>query len=338
MAAPIEIGTKAKPHYSSKPLKHLGLVAGRCDELGIVELIAQWIPQHEEKQRVSIEPAVQAMILNGLGFANRALYRSPLFLSDKPVKRLIGEGIEADHLNDDRLGRVLDTIYEYNPNLLYSQLATAVVNSWGLGCPFGHLDSTGFHTDGEYNSNQVPQEGVVPLTKGYSHDHRPDLNQVVLQLICERPAGIPLLMQTLNGNHRDQESFRDMVENFTEPRRVDFGVEYRIADSALYTANNLSSMNTLLWISRVPETLNLAGDLIDVVAPGLRSDLTQKSCRRFEVEYGGVQQRWVIIFSPQAYQRAQPTVNQPCHKQSTTESKALAKRCQQDFACEAEAR
>ncbi len=67
-------------------------------------------------------------------------------------------------------------------------------------------------------------------------------------------------------------------------------------------------------------------------------DRTQTAFRRFEVEYGGVQQRWVIIFSPKAYQRAQQTVDKQCYKPSTAESKEFAKLGQQDFACEADAR
>ncbi len=339
MSAHIETGTMAHPqHYSSKQLDHLGLVSGMCDELGIVELIDQWVPKEKEKQIVSIGQGVKAMLLNGLGFANLAWYLTSLFFRDKPLDRLIGEGIEAEHRNDDRLGRVLDAIYEYDPTVWDSQLAAAVVKHLGLLCRFGHLDSTGFHSDGEYNSHEVPEEGVVHLTKGYSRDHRPDLNQVVLQLIGERQAGIPLLMQTLNGNNSDKESFRDLVGNFTEQMRVDCGIEYLIADSALYAAETLSSMNTLLWISRVPETLNLAGDVIDVVASGLMCDPTQAAFRRYEVEYGGVKQRWVIRFSPHAFQRAHKTVAKQCGKQSTAESKAFAKLCQPDFACEADAR
>jgi len=37
------------------------------------------------------------MVLNGLGFAEQALYLTPHFFRDKPVERLIGEGIEAEH-------------------------------------------------------------------------------------------------------------------------------------------------------------------------------------------------------------------------------------------------
>lgn len=338
MAAHIETGTMAHPqHYSSKQLDHLGLVAGICDELGLAGLIDRLIPQNEEKRTVSIGQAVKAMILNGLGFANRALYLTPLFFRDKPVERLIGEGIEAEHLNDDTLGRSLDAIYKYGPDRLYPQLAAEIVKNLGLSCRFGHLDSTGFHADGKYNSNEAPEEGVIHITKGYSRDHRPDLNQVVLQLISERQAGIPLLMQTLSGNNTDKESFRNMITDFTGQIRTDFGIEYLVADSALYTAETLASMNNLLWISRVPETLGLACDVIDTVAPDLMRDPTRQAFRRFELEYGGVRQRWVIIFSPEAYQRARKTVDKQCRKQSDAELKAFAKFCKQEFACEADA-
>ena len=64
------------------------------------------------------------------------------------------------------------------------------------------------------------------------------------------------------------------------------------------------------------------------------------------MEYGGVKQRWVIVFSPEAYLRARKTVDKQCRKQSAAEAKAFAQPfdrlraplCKQDFACEADAR
>ena len=339
MAAHISTGTMEDPqHFRSQQLDHLGLVAGMYDELGIGELIDTLIPQDAEKRTVSIGQAVKAMVLNGLGFANRALYLTELFFRKKPVERLIGEGIKAEHLNDDVLGRALDAIWDYGSTALYSQLAAQAVRTLGLLCRFGHLDSTGFHVDGRYNSDKKPEEGVIHITKGYSRDHRPDLNQVVLQLVCERQAGIPLLMQSLNGNNSDKESFRKIVTDFIEQMRGDFGMEYLIADSALYTAETLQSMNPLLWISRVPETLNLARDVIDVVAPEWLRTPDKSVFRSLEVEYGGVKQRWVVVFSPEAYQRARKTIDKQCGKQSRAELKAFTKLCKQGFACEADAR
>ena len=123
--------------------------------------------QDEERRTVSLGQLVKAMVLNGLGFANRALYLTPLFFQDKPLERLLGPGIEAAHLNDDALGRALDRIYAYGPSRLYAQVAAQAVQELGLVCRFGHLDSTSFHVDGEYNSGEEEAAGVIRITQGY---------------------------------------------------------------------------------------------------------------------------------------------------------------------------
>ena len=97
------------------------------DELGLPKLIDTVIKQDHEQRYVSVGLCVKAMILNGLGFVNRALYLMPYFFKDKPVERLLGEGITAEQLNDDALGRALDAIYAYGPEPLYGQLAAQSV-------------------------------------------------------------------------------------------------------------------------------------------------------------------------------------------------------------------
>ena len=75
-----------------------------------------------------------------------------------------------------------------------------------------HLDSTSVHVDGRYNSDEPPSEQVVHITKGYSRDHRPDLNQVMLELIVEHQAGIPVLMKPLSGHSRDPQAFGQVIQ------------------------------------------------------------------------------------------------------------------------------
>ena len=135
MAAHVETGTMLAPtHYKSQVIKHLGLVAGMVDELGLVERIDQLMPKDEERRTLSYGQVVKAMIINGLGFNQRALYLSPKFFEDKPVERLLGEGIEADHINDDVQGRTLDAIFRYGPEQFYSQLSVQSVVKLGLKC------------------------------------------------------------------------------------------------------------------------------------------------------------------------------------------------------------
>lgn len=339
MAVHIETGSMASPHhYSSKALNHLGLFAGMYDELGLGDLLDQVLVQDEDGRIVSLGQVVKAMVLNGLGFAHRALYLTPLFFKDKPVGRLLGPGIEAEHLNDDVLGRALDRIYADGPSRLSAQLAARTVQRLGLLCRFAHLDSTSFHVDGGYHSDADEQAGVIRLTQGYSRDHRPDLNQVVLQLLCERQAGIPLLMESLSGNSSDKTSFRETVKAHLRQLQSDVGLEVLIADSALYTLETLKDMNGYQWISRVPETLTLARELIHVVAPDLMQEPTQEAFCTLGTVYGEVRQRWVVVYSPQARQRALKSVNKHCLKQSSAEIKGFERLCNTDFACEADAR
>ena len=338
MAAHIDTGSIEHPdHYKSKNINHLGLVAGMCDELGIVETIDRLIPQDHEQRNVSIGQAVKAMILNGLGFTNRALYLMPHFFQDKPVERLLGADIAAEHLNDDTLGRALDAIYDYGPSELFSHCSIQTVTRLGLQPRCGHLDSTSIHADGKYNSDEEEQDDVIKITNGYSRDHRPDLNQLVLQLICEQQAGIPLLMETLSGNKTDKDSFRNTIKGHIGQLKTDFGMEYFVADSALYVAETLKEMNNIWWISRVPETIKAARDAIDSVATDLMKNPAEPASCSLDSVYADVKQRWVVVYSPQANRRAEKTVNKKMLENTTKELKAFDELCKREFACEADA-
>jgi transposase len=146
------------------------------------------------------------------------------------------------------------------------------------------------------------------------------------------------MMETLSGNNSDKTSFRNMINAHVEQMHNDFHVDYLIADSALYVAETLQDMQDFLWISRAPETLSLACDIIHAVAPDLMSNPMESACRSLGVVYGDVQQRWVVIYSPEARQRVLKTVNKHCLNQSLAEFKACGTLCQQDFSCEGDAR
>lgn len=68
--------------------------------------------------------------------------------------------------------------------------------------------------------------GVVTLTQGYSCDQRPDLNQVMLNLIVEHRAELPLLMQPLSGNSNDTASFGRLIEAHIDQLNTTHQVAY----------------------------------------------------------------------------------------------------------------
>ena len=126
--------------YTTKRLDHLGLVAGFCQEIGLATIIDNALGTSERRQ-VSYGQLFTAMLLNGLGFTGRTLHMYSEFFDDKPVSRLIGEGIEASHINDDALGRCLDALYDEGVSGLYQKIAEKVVGHLKLPCEFTHLDS-----------------------------------------------------------------------------------------------------------------------------------------------------------------------------------------------------
>jgi transposase len=188
-----------------------------------------------------------------------------------------------------------------------------------------------------YNSDVDEPAGVIRITQGYSRDHRPELNQVVLQLLCERQAGIPLLMEALSGNSSDKSAFRETVQAYMEQLQGAVGLKILIADSALYTGETLKDMNAHAWVSRVPETLALARELIHAVAAEIMQEPTQENWCTLGTVYGEVRQRWIVVYSPQARQRALKSVNKHCLKQGHAELTGFERLCNTDFACAAEA-
>jgi transposase len=330
-----------QPCYRTHVLDHLGLVAGMFDELGIGDVIDRATQQNPEMRRVTAGHAVKAMVLNGLGFVNQTLYLVPQFFHHKPTSRLIAPGIAPEHLHDDALGRALDTLYDYGVTELYSLIAATAAERLGLAPTFAHLDSTSFHVDGRYNSDTAPDEQVVHITRGYSRDHRPDLNQVMLELIVEHQAGIPVLMKPLSGNSSDAPAFGQVVREHIDQLQTTYGTTYLVADSALYSEDNLQTLaNTQMkWITRVPATLHEAQSALAQAEPQTMLPMTEGYCSHMLTSTsGGVEQRWVLIYSEPRQPQAKRTVDKQLLKQSDQEVKAFKKLCGNAFACEADAR
>jgi transposase len=327
--------------YRSQILDHLGLVAGMFDELGIGEVVDKATQQNPEMRDLTVGEAVKAMVLNGLGFINQALYLVPRFFHNKPTYRLISPRVAPDQLNDDALGRALDTLYDYGVTELYSLIATTAAMRLGLAPRFAHLDSTSFHVDGRYNSAEEPEAEVIHITRGYSRDHRPDLNQVMLELMVEHQAGLPLLMQPLSGNSSDAQEFGQVIQEHLAQLQTTYGLTYLVADSALYSADNLQKFaeTKLKWITRVPATLQAAQQALAQVAPQDLAPLMEGyRYRVLSSHYGGVAQRWVLIASEHRQAQAQRTVDKQLLTHSAQEVKAFKKLCCMTFACEADAR
>jgi transposase len=328
--------------YDTKRLDHLGIVAGICHEIGLVNTIDGMLPTPSGR-KVSCGQATLAMVLNGLGFTGRALYLMPEYMENKPVKLLIDEELVASDFNDDTLGRALDELFQAGITELFAQVAQDAVAIYQLDVTFAHTDTSSFSLSGQYESEVAKEaetvRGAVKITHGYSKDHRPDLKQVVVTLITSQKGRIPLWLEALDGNSSDKHSFGQSVDAYCH-HLADGETPWFVLDSAAYTADNIANWGTKKrWLTRVPETISEAQTALQSVATDDMTVLDNGyAIHATTSEYGGVRQRWLVVYSEQAAQRELKQLNKRVTRAATEAEKALKTLNNQQFACEKDAR
>ena len=51
------------------------------------------------------------------------------------------------------------------------------------------------------------QNKEITITYGYSRDHRPDLKQLIIEMICSADGDIPIFVKLASGNQADSSCF-----------------------------------------------------------------------------------------------------------------------------------
>lgn len=320
-------------------LDHLGIVAGLVDELEIVEQINQHLGE-DPRERISPGMAVKAMILNGLGLVAAPLYLFEQLFVGKATEHLLGEGVLAEHLNDDRLGRILDALYLGGLSQLFVAICLVAARKFGVERKSAHFDSTSLAVEGDYLSEPQVAQGAAPvpitITYGYSRDRRPDLKQFVMNLVCWADADIPAFIELADGNQSDKARFAALMQEFKS--QWNFEGLY-VADSVLYSDENLQQLSGLRWLTRVPLTLRMASDLVNQLSEFALAPTRLEGYRIAAVccDYGGVQQRWFVVESQERKKADLKKLDKTLTHATAHWQSQLRQLCTQEFACEADA-
>jgi transposase len=374
---------KQIPEIKTQDIDHLGIVAGIVDEIGIVEIINTIIGTHS-LEKVSAGHVVKAMILNCMGFLTAPLYLFSQFFVGKATEHLIGKGVLPEHLNDDRLGRVLDDLHQKGLTKIFIIIAIAAAKKFQIEVKRLHLDGSSFHVHGEYKtptenednkstdvavqesatkeqkqehspekelkkteelveeagaeSGENPEEKIIEITYGYSRDHRPDLKQYLINIISSSDGDIPLFFHVGDGNESEKSRFPLLIQEFKQ-QWTDEDIEVFVADSALYSAENITTLGELPWISRVPLTIDSAQQLVESLSNEQFDDCQISGYRISEQasSYGGVAQRWLVVESATRRESDLQQWEKQLSKQEKTQLAALKKLSNQQFNCQVDA-
>jgi transposase len=303
-------------------LDHLGVIASVIQDLGLIAMInARLVPDAQDVMTPG--EGVAGMILNGLGFANRPMSLTPQFFANKPLDLLFRDGIRADMFNRVTLGRVLDEAHAYGCDRLFQELALAVCAQEGIDRRFNHLDPTSFALSGD----SVPDgdEHAIRITHGYSKEHRPDLKQAVLERMVSQDGGIPCVSKRWDGHTSDTQIFQERAQAFMSVWKTSPSPRYLMADAKLDTADNAANLQGLGFITRLANPL---GVVSHVIAHALAWDTWHafdETTRDQGVErcHDGMAQRWLVVYSQAALERAEATVNQATQRDDTAIEKPL---------------
>ena len=347
---------KLKPQEMEiQNIDHLGIVAGIIDAIGLVEIINELIVE-EKGEKVSAGHVVKAMILNGLGFVSKPLYMFPKYFETIACEHLVGTGVKPEYLNDDKLGRVMDKLFIKGLDTVFFIIALKAAKKFGISLSSSHLDSSSMHVHGQYNTSlpevifeskeavnpqeleelvvKAPKE--ITITYGYSRDHRPDLKQFIIELICSGDGDIPIFLKLASGNQADSSCFGEIAVEYQKQIEVNSLI---VADCAMYTESNLKLMSDLRWLSRVPLSIKSAQSLISTL---LESEFRESNLSGYKfasktVTYAEIEQTWLVV---QSQDRKESDLRKLSQKISKAESKAiqeLKKLSKDKFACEADA-
>ncbi len=148
---------------------------------------------------------------------------------------------QLGQLNDDRVGRSLDRLFDGTTSQFLMDVVRQMVSEFDLKMDELHNDSTSISFFGQYED--ATQEGerrgkpTAAVTYGHSKAHRPDLKQLLYILTVTDDGGVPVYFTTASGNVTDDTTHQETWELLTQlTGRKDF---LYVADCKLATTKNL---------------------------------------------------------------------------------------------------
>lgn len=315
-------------------VKHLPIVKDYADRLGLVELVNHLVPSE-----MNLKPGLYflGMVLDTLSGRN-PLYRLEEFFEEQDTELLLGKKVDAKLFNDVNVGRFIDQVFGVGAVKIFKAISVRAVSAFGLNCRHVHFDTTSRSVYGDYETyGNDPFE----ITYGHSKDHRPDLKQFLISMLCV-DRNVPVFGKIEDGNASDKSLNNDVLSEISKYMAVHglgAGAFIYVADSAAVTKKNLKTMGkNILFISRLPANFKECGRVIkEAVSKDAWEDIgviaetkpTQKRPAAYyksyetEVTLYGESYRAVVIHSSAHDKRRQKRIE----RELTEEKKAITEKC-----------
>ena len=229
---------------------HLPIIKQFAKEINLVDTINTMV-----KSQMQLQPgqAVLAMVLDTLS-GRTPLYRLKEFFHEKDTELLLGSQMDPELFCDHNLGRVLDKIFDTGAQTIFSQLSQNAVKRFEIDSRNVHFDTTSISVYGDYDLTEEP----FKITYGHSKDHRADLKQFLISMLCVN-RNIPIVGAPKDGNASDKTLNNELLSNISKhmaKHGLKPGAFVYVADSAFVTKDNLKKADSgsTKFLSRLPAT------------------------------------------------------------------------------------
>ncbi len=207
--------------------------------MGLEELLEKYVPTRDRR--------VGCPYASSLGVLLRSIIveREPIYRQQETVRTFTPAmyGLEphtVEKLDDDRIGRALDRLFDADRAALLTEVAVAVGKRFAVRCERLHNDSTTIRFCGQYRlarGRRMRGRRAPAITYGYSKDHRRDLKQLLFCLTTSADGGVPVQFRCADGNTNDSTTHIETWEALCAVSgRADF---LYVADSKLCTRENM---------------------------------------------------------------------------------------------------
>jgi len=146
-------------------------------------------------------------------------------------------------LNDDRLGRTLDRLFQADLRTAMTRIVVHMVREFGLELKRLHNDSTTLTFSGVYAERPPRPDGRrrLKVVHGHNKDHRPDLKQLVWALTITGDGAVPIHYHVYDGNVTDD---RTHIDTWEVLRAITGSPRFLyVADSKLCTKANMAHIH-----------------------------------------------------------------------------------------------
>src|SRR4051794_12741435 len=212
--------------------------------LRVEEFLTKHLPREDRRSRVPTATALLLLVRNLL-ISREPLYGVGEWAARHDTRWLDLSDERLPALNDDRVGRALDRLFDADAAALALDVAAHAVREFGVELDELHNDSTTvtFHGDYEAADRERTLRGRLRLAVTYGHnkDHRPDLKQLPYILTVSRDGAVPVQFRVESGNATDDRSHQGTWKLLCElTGRRDF---LYVADCKLATAENMAHVH-----------------------------------------------------------------------------------------------